>query len=159
MNWDLDRIKVLFICVRNSARSQIAEEFLRKLGGDGFSVESAGLDPGEIDPYVVKVMKEEGVDLTDKKTNDVWDLFKNERVYDYVITVCEKKWEEKCPTFPGIYKRENWEIPDPKGFQGEEEAKLDQYRKLKDIVKLRVELFLDEIEKSGSDVSTGPVSK
>jgi arsenate reductase len=144
MKWELSKIKVLFVCVHNSARSQMAEEFLRKLGGDDFSVESAGLDPKEVDPKVITVMREEGIDLSDKETKDVWDLFRMERYYNWVITVCEKKWEIKCPTFPGIYHRNHWGFPDPSHFQGTEEEKMNRMRELRDIIKLRIKLFIDE---------------
>lgn len=147
MKWDLSKIKVLFICVHNSARSQMAEEFLRKLGGDDFSVESAGLDPKPVNPLVIEVMKEEGVDLSSKETKDVWDLFRKERYYNWVITVCEKEWEAKCPTFPGIYHRSHWGFPDPSRLTGSQEEKLDKLRKIRDMIKLRINLFIDEARK------------
>jgi len=93
--------KVLFICVHNSARSQMAEAYLRKYGGKRFVAESAGLEPGVINPLVVEVMKEEGIDLSDKGTNSVYDYYREGRGYDYVITVCSKVAAERCPIFPG----------------------------------------------------------
>ena len=94
--------KVLFICVHNTARSQMAEEYLRKLASDRFEVESAGLEPGTINPLVVEVLKEEGIDITGKKTNSVFEFYKEGRRYHYVITVCSKEASERCPIFPGI---------------------------------------------------------
>lgn len=88
--------KVLFICVHNSARSQMAEEYLRKLASDRFEVESAGLEPGTINPLVVEVLKEEGIDITGKKTNSVFEFYKEGRRYHYVITVCSKEASERC---------------------------------------------------------------
>ncbi len=145
MVWDLSKTKVLFVCVKNSARSQIAEEYLRKLGGDDFIVESAGIEAGNLDPIIVEVMSEEGVDLSEKQTNDIWDLYKKERAYDWVITVCDKKWEERCPVFPGIYKRDNWGLPDPATFKGSENEKLRHYREIRDMIKSRIHRFIEDI--------------
>jgi arsenate reductase len=144
MKWELDKIKVLFVCVHNSARSQMSEEYLRLIGGDDFSVESAGLKPTKVDPLVIKVMKEEGVDLTQKGTKDVWDLFRKERFYNWVITVCESKWESSCPIFPGIYHRDNWGFPDPSDLTGTEEERIEKLREIRDMIKLRIKLFIDE---------------
>ena len=83
--------KVLFVCIHNSARSQMAEAFLRKHGGDVFETESAGLEPGTLNPNVVAVMKEIGIDLTGKPTQSVFDLFRKGKKYDAVITVCDKE--------------------------------------------------------------------
>ena len=98
-------MRVLFICVHNSARSQMAEAFLRQMAGDGLIVESAGLDPTVINPLVVAVMAEEGLDLSDKKTRKVFDLFRDGQLYDAVITVCEESLEGQCPVFPGVTRR------------------------------------------------------
>jgi arsenate reductase (thioredoxin) len=97
----MDKYKVLFVCVHNSARSQMAESFLNKFGGDRFFAESAGLEAGKINPFVVEVIKEEGVDISNNKTKEVFDLFKQGKFYSYVIPVCDKEAAEKCPIFPG----------------------------------------------------------
>ncbi len=86
--------KVLFICVHNSARSQMAEEFLRKLGGDKFEVESCGFEPSTINPYVIKAMAEEGIDLSNKETKYIMDLFKAQKFYGYIVTVCDRAREK-----------------------------------------------------------------
>jgi arsenate reductase len=83
-------IKVLFLCVHNSARSQIGEAYCRKFGGDGFEVESAGLEPEPLNPYVIRAMKEDGIDISSNKTQDVFDLWKAGRSYRYVVTVCSR---------------------------------------------------------------------
>lgn len=134
--------KVLFICVHNSARSQMAEEYLRLLGGDQFEVESAGYRPSEINPLVVKVMMEDGVDLTNKKTQDLYDLIKQGKFFGYVITVCERAKEEECPIFPGVPMRLNWELENPENYTGTEEQKLDKVRALRDKIKELVEEFI-----------------
>ena len=78
--------RVLFVCVHNSARSQMAEEYLRYFGNELFEVESAGLEPGTINPYVVEVLQEEGIDISAKQSQKVWDLYKAGNLYSYVIT-------------------------------------------------------------------------
>jgi arsenate reductase (thioredoxin) len=138
-------IKVLFVCRHNSARSQMAEAFLEKLGGDRYQVESAGLEPGELNPMVVEVMQEEGIDISGKKTDSVFELFKAEREYDFVITVCDEAASESCPVFPGRTFRLRWGFPDPSGFAGSREEKLDATRKVRDQVKNRIQQFIDEM--------------
>ena len=139
--------KVLFICVHNSARSQMAEEFLRKFGGDEFEVESAGFIPTAINPLVVEVMKEEGIDLSDKSTKSVFDLVKAQNFYGYVVTVCNKAKETECPIFPGVPKRIHWDLENPEDFTGTEEEKLDKTRVLKDQIKQLVLKFIEEYRK------------
>ena len=95
-----DKKSVLFICIHNSARSQMAEEFLKMIGSEMFDVQSAGLEPGTINPYVVKAMNEVGVDLSSKKTKGVKDVFKLGDEFDYIISVCDRSIEKDCPTFP-----------------------------------------------------------
>ena len=129
-----DKKRILFICQHNSGRSQIAEAFLRKMSGNVF-VESGGFEPAaEINPFVVDVMKEEGFDLTDKKPQSVFDLFKQGRIYNHVITVCDEG-EEKCPVFPGITKRWRNPFPDPAAVKGTREEKLEGVRKIRDMIK------------------------
>jgi arsenate reductase len=139
-----NKTKVLFICVHNSGRSQIAEEYLKKFAGDIFEVESAGLKPTNLHPLVQKVMEEDGFDLSRKKTQSAWDLFREGKLYKYVITVCDRANEEGCPLFPKPYTQLNWPFPDPESFEGVEEDKLQQIRILRDSIKSRVEQFVEE---------------
>src|SRR3989338_9622164 len=97
----MDKKKVLFVCVHNSARSQIAEAFLKQMAGDKFEAESAGLEPGNLNPVVVEVMKEVGIDISQNKTKSVFDFYKQGRQYDYVVTVCDESQSGACPMFPG----------------------------------------------------------
>ena len=138
-----EKTKVLFVCVHNSARSQMAEEFLRKYGGEQFQVESAGLEPGTINPYVIRALKEEGIDISDKETRSVFELYRAGRTYAYVITVCSREAEEKCPIFPGITERLNWPFPDPSRFTGSDEEIMEQVREVREIIKERVREFID----------------
>lgn len=134
--------RVLFICVHNSARSQMGETFLNALGGERFQAESAGLEPRDINPLVVKVMKEEGYDLSENETNSVFEFYKEGRLYDYVITVCDESTEDKCPIFPGIITRLHWPFPDPAKLEGSHEEKLEGTRKIRDAIKSRVEEWI-----------------
>ena len=127
--------KVLFICQHNSGRSQIAEAYLRSLYGNYFTIESAGLEPAAaINPLVVKVMNEIGIDLSDKKPQSVFELYKGGKYYEHVITVCHDT-ESKCPIFPGITKRWHWPFPDPASASGTESEKLEEVRKIRDMIK------------------------
>jgi arsenate reductase (thioredoxin) len=137
------KTKVLFICVHNSARSQMAEAFLNQLAGDEFETESAGLEPGKINPLVVEVMQEIGIDISRNQTNAVWDYFKQGRIYHYVITVCDAATEELCPIFPGITKRLSWPFSDPASFSGTQEEKLTKTRLVRDSIKAHIENFIE----------------
>jgi hypothetical protein len=95
-----DKPSVLFVCVHNSARSQMAEEFLRAEAGEELQVESAGLEPGTLNPRVVTVLQEVGIDISGKETRDVFEVYRSGRSFSYVITVCSREAEEKCPIFP-----------------------------------------------------------
>jgi len=138
--------KVLFICVHNSARSQMAEEFLKKLGNGKFEVESAGFEPKEINPYVVEVMKDEDIDLSSKKPQSVFELVKKQKFYGYVITVCDKSREEECPVFMGTPKRLHWNLKNPEDFTGTEEEILEKVKNLKDQIKELVIEFIKSHE-------------
>jgi len=138
----MTKISVLFVCVHNSARSQMAEAFLNHLAGDQFVAESAGLEPGNLNPLVVEVMQEIGIDISRNQTNGVWDYFKQGRLYQYVITVCDSATEELCPIFPGITKRLSWPFPDPASFTGTQEEILVQTRVVRDSIKAEIENFI-----------------
>lgn len=138
----MNKIRVLFVCVHNSARSQMAEAFLNGIGGAEFEAESAGLEPGRLNPYVVEVMQEIGIDISKNATKGVWDFFRQGRMYQYVITVCDPATEELCPIFPGITRRINWPFDDPASFTGSHEEKLAQIRKVRDSIKAHIEDFV-----------------
>ena len=135
-------IRLLCLCVHNSARSQMAEAYLRLLGGDLFDVESAGLEPGALNPYVVRALKEEGIDISGKKTQDVFDLFRAGRTYRYVITVCSKDAAERCPIFPGRVERLHWPFSDPSAFQGTDDQVMAQVRGVRDAIREKVREFV-----------------
>jgi arsenate reductase (thioredoxin) len=136
--------KVLFVCIHNSARSQMAEAFLNKYGKGAFAAESAGLEPGKMNPHVVKVMQELGIDLSHKATQGVLDLLKKGNAYDAVITVCDGASAEKCPVFPGSGKRIAWSFEDPSSFTGKKEEILNHTREVRDEIEKAVKAFVQD---------------
>ena len=138
----MENKKVLFVCIHNSARSQMAEELLRKLAGERFEVDSAGLEPGQLNPLVIEVLKEEGIDITGKQTKAVIDLIKKGAHYNYVITVCDESSAEKCPIFPGLSQRLHWSFADPSKFEGTHEENLAQIRKVNRAIRRKIEQWL-----------------
>ena len=138
----MNKKSVLFICVHNSARSQMAEAFLKKYAGDRFDVESAGLEPGKLNPIVVEVMKEVGIDISQNKTKSVFDFYKQGKQYDYVITVCDESQSGACPMFPGKGERLHWGFDDPSSFQGTPEERLEKTRVVRDKIRKKIEEWL-----------------
>jgi arsenate reductase (thioredoxin) len=141
----MNKIKVLFLCIHNSARSQMAEAYLNKFGGEKFAVESAGLEAGTLNPLAVEVMREEGIDISQNKTKDVFMFFKEGRLYHYVITVCDEASAARCPIFPGVHKKINWGFEDPSSLPGTHSEKLTQTRDVRDKIKIAVQQFIDEV--------------
>ncbi len=142
----MDPVRVLFVCTHNAARSQMAEAFLNHLA-DGYAIaESAGLEPGELNPYAVKVMAEVGIDISKNATKSVFDLYKEGRLYSYVITVCAPDAAARCPIFPGYVQRLNWYFPDPASFEGSEDEILEKTRQVRDMIRDGVEEFVKMIK-------------
>jgi len=135
---------VLFVCIHNSARSQMAEAFLKEFGNEYFEAESAGLEPGTLNPNVVTVMKEEGIDISKKQTQSVFDLFKKDKFYNAVITVCDGASAERCPIFPGMSKKLAWSFTDPSSFNGTKEEILEGTRIVRDEIKAKILEFIEE---------------
>ena len=137
--------KVLFICIHNSARSQMAEAFLNDLCGEQFEAHSAGLEPGKLNPVVVEAMQEIGLDISRNATKAVFDMVKSGKTFAWVITVCDETSAERCPIFPGITKRLHWSFPDPSAIQGTHEQKLARTREIRDAIKAKVEAWCTEV--------------
>jgi arsenate reductase len=144
---------VLCLCVHNSARSQIAEAYFRKFGGDFIEAESAGLEPGALNPLVVRALHEDGIDIEGKQTRDVFSLHQAGRTYQYVVTVCSKEAAERCPIFPGRSRKLHWPFPDPSTFAGTDAERLAQVREVRDAIREKVRGFVDELR--GSLTSPG----
>src|ERR1035437_10183663 len=134
----MSKKKVLFVCIHNSARSQMAEAFLNKLGGDKFEAESAGIEMGSLNPFAVEAMKESGIDISSNKTKDVFEFFKQGKKYDHVITVCDEASAGGCPVFPGI-KTIHWSFADPSSFIGTKEEKLAKTKEVRDSINKKIE--------------------
>ncbi len=135
--------KVLFLCTHNSARSQMAEAFLRKFAGDRFDAYSAGFQPTEIHPFTKRVMEEIGFDMSGHQAKPV-KQFLGQTVFTYLITVCQRH-EAECPTFPGISIRLDWSFEDPDAFNGTEEEKLNKFREIRDKIREQIESWLKQV--------------
>ncbi len=138
----MDKLRVLFVCSHNSARSQMAEALLKALAADRFVVESAGLEPGDLNPYVVRAMKEIGIDISGNETKSVFNFFKQGRLYSYVITVCDESQADQCPIFPGTGKKLHWSFPDPSRFEGTDDEIMNQTAVVRDMIKNKIEVWL-----------------
>ena len=136
--------RILFICVHNSARSQMAEAWLNHICPDDFSAHSAGLEPGTINPLAVKVMREVGMDISGQKTRAVFDVFKSGELFAYAITVCDESEAAGCPIFAGVTKRLHWSFPDPSEFTGTYEERLERTREIRDQIRAKIDSFCEE---------------
>ena len=141
----MTHIKVLFLCIHNSARSQMAEAYLKKFGGNKFIVESAGLEAGKLNPLAVEVMQEDGIDISHNQTNDVFEFLKEGRNYHYVVAVCDEANAARCPIFQGIHKKINWSFIDPSALTGTQEEKLATTRQVRDKIKEAVIALIKEL--------------
>jgi arsenate reductase len=137
--------KVLFICVHNSARSQMAEAFLNEICCEHFEARSAGLEPGKLNPLAVEAMREIGIDISKNQTQSVADIFKTGELFACVITVCDESNAERCPVFPGVARRLHWSFPDPAALTGRQEERLAGTRKIRDQIRARIEIWCDEM--------------
>jgi len=147
------KTKVLFVCIHNSARSQMAEALLKKIGGDAFDVESAGLEPGKLNPLAVEAMARIGIDISKNPTKKVFDLFKEGRMFNFVVTVCDETSAERCPIFPGFSKRVHWSFSDPSGFQGTNEEKLAGTIQVRNEIEAKVAEFVRAVSSGQLSVS------
>jgi arsenate reductase len=138
----MDKMRVLFICTGNSARSQMAEGFLRFYAGDKYEAYSAGLDPKPIHPLTIKVMKEVGIDISGQYSKSLKDYL-GTVFFGYVITVCDQA-DKDCPTiFPGMGKRLHWSLEDPTKMVGADEEKLKKFREIRDKISQMVKEWVD----------------
>lgn len=136
-----DKPRVLAICIHNSARSQMTEEFIRKASGGRVEVTSAGLEPGTLNPVVVELLKEDGIDIAGKPTKSVYDLHAAGERFDYVIAVCDREAAARCPVFPAEKERLHWPFPDPSKAAGSMEDKLAYVRPIRDEIRAKAYEF------------------
>ncbi|OPY19142.1 MAG: Arsenate-mycothiol transferase ArsC2 [Syntrophus sp. PtaB.Bin075] len=145
----MSKIKVLFLCTGNSARSQMAEALLRHLAGNTFEVFSAGLDPKGINPLTTRVMEEIGIPLEGHYAKHV-NEYMGKIHFGYLITVCSDA-EQRCPsTFPGISHRLHWAFDDPAAFVGTAEENIKKFREIRDQIDLRIRFWLEERKSEGA---------
>lgn len=133
---------VLFLCTHNSARSQMAEGWLRHLAGDRFDAFSAGLEPTGVHPLALEAMAEVGVDIGAQRSKALSEYLGKQQ-FAYVITVCGNA-EERCPLFPGETVRLHWPFDDPAAARGSVEARLAAFRRTRDLLRARLESWLNE---------------
>ena len=142
------KTRVLFLCTGNTARSQMAEAFLRKYGGDRFEAYSAGLEPDIINLYVYQVMEEVGLDLAGQRSKSISE-YMGKVHFGYLITVCANA-EEKCPAvFPGMGQRLHWPFEDPAASEGSDEEKRKKFREVRDQIEQRIKDWLAGLENQG----------
>ena len=138
------KTKVIFLCTGNSARSQMAEAFLRKYAGDRFEAYSAGLDPKGINPYTIKAMDEVGVSLKGQHSKSVGEYLGKEH-FAYLFTVCSNA-EKNCPrTFLSSGIHTHWDFEDPAAFEGTDDEKMDKFREVRNQIDLRIQTWLAEL--------------
>lgn len=135
-------LKALFVCVHNSARSQMAEAFFNQYAENTDCAESAGIEPGKLNSYVVQAMSEKGIDISANETKGVFNLYKEGRTYSHVITVCDAEAAQRCPIFPGISRIIMWSFPDPSTFTGSDEEIMQQVRAVRDTIEEKVKAFI-----------------
>lgn len=146
-------VRVLFLCTGNSARSQMAEGFLRALGKEHFSVFSAGLNPEAIHPLAVQVMQEVNIDISSQRSKHMTDFLADE--FDYIITVCDRA-RDNCPTLPGDNERIHWSFDDPAAVLGGDEEKLKVFRRIRNDIRSRISIWQPAILKKLRDVRVKP---
>jgi len=122
----------------------MAAALLNKRCGEFFEAHSAGLEPGELNPLAIAVLREIGIDISKNKTQAVFDLFKSGELFAYTITVCDESEAKGCPIFPGVTTRLHWPFPDPSKFTGTLEEKMQRTRQVLQQIDRQVRRFCDE---------------
>ena len=141
----MSKLRVMFICIHNSGRSQMGEAFLRHLAGDRFEVHSAGLEAGKLKPLVVKAMAEIGINLSAHFAKTAMEYISRGEHFDYVITVCDETNAERCPMFPGKHQRIHWSFPDPSALQGTDDEKLAGIRPIRDAIEAKIKTWVSVV--------------
>ena len=130
--------RILFVCIHNSARSQMAEAFVNQMCQGSYEAHSAGLEPGVLNPLVVEAMREVGIDIAAAKTKSVAEMLAEGPTFTRVVTVCDEASAERCPTFPGGTERDHWGFPDPSALAGTHEERMVAVRRIRDDIRHRV---------------------
>ena len=130
--------KILFVCIHNSARSQMAEAFVNAHCAGDFEAHSAGLEPGKLNPIVIEAMREAGIDISGNQTKSVDDMLRGGMVFSHVVTVCDGASAERCPVFPGGGQRLHWGFPDPSALTGTPEERMVRVREIRNEIRQQV---------------------
>jgi len=136
--------RILFVCIENSARSQMAAALLNARCRDHFEAESAGLSPGRLNPLAIEIMRELGLDISSNKPRSVDDVLSTGKEFDYVVTVCDEGSAASCPNFPGGGEKLHWGFPDPSKFAGSREERLARTRAVRDLIRAKIESWCQE---------------
>jgi arsenate reductase (thioredoxin) len=136
--------KVLFICVHNSGRSQMAAALLNETCGEFFEAQSAGLEPGTINPLAIEALGELGIDISKHTTQRVFDVWKSGQIFHFVITVCSESEAEGCAIFAGVTTQLHWPFEDRSKFTGTHEERLGETRRVRDQIRARIDSFCEE---------------
>ena len=134
----MSKTKILFVCIHNSARSVMAQAFVNHLFGDRIEAQSAGIEPGRLNPVVAQAMAEIGLDVSGHKPQSVADVLASGQTFDYAVTVCDETSAERCPVFPGKTKRLHMGFPDPSALDGTPDEKLEGTRRIRDQIKAAI---------------------
>jgi len=133
----------MFVCIHNSARSQMCEALVRHYAGERFEVHSSGIEAGKLNPLVVQAMAEIGISMEGHYAKPAQAYIDAQEVFDYVVTVCDESSAERCPMFPGKHQRLHWGFPDPSAIKGTDEEKLAEIRPIRDDIRTRVLKWLE----------------
>jgi arsenate reductase (thioredoxin) len=140
----MQKQKVLFICVHNSARSQMAAALLNETCDEFFEAQSAGLEPGTINPLAAEALRELGIDISKNRTQRVFDVWKSGQIFQFVVTVCSEAEAEGCPIFPAVTTRLHWPFDDPSKLTGTREERLEGTRRVRDQIRAKIDSFCEE---------------
>lgn len=140
----MEKTRIMFVCIHNSARSQMCEAFVRHYAPDRFDVHSSGIESGTFNPLVVRAMEEIGVSMEGQYAKPARHYIDRHKPFDYVVTVCDESNAERCPLFPGKSERMHWGFPDPSALQGTDEQKLAGIRPIRDAIHKRVSEWLSQ---------------
>jgi arsenate reductase len=138
-------IRVLFVCTGNSARSQMAEALLGRMGGPAFEAFSAGTEPRGLNPFTVRALREVGIDWSAARSKSVIEFLG--RQFEYVITVCDSA-RQACPVFPGRHAKLHWDLVDPAAVEGSDIEKLDAFRRTREEISVRLGPFVESARKA-----------
>jgi len=122
----------------------MAEAFVNRYCSECFEAESAGLEPGKLNPLVIEAMAEDGIDISGNRTKSVADILRSGKAYDYVVTVCDEASAERCPIFPGNAQRLHWGFPDPSQFTGIHAEKLEEVRNVRNAIAAKIATWCEE---------------